>query len=61
MKSELGKYLLDLSKVIFATAFLGTILGENINKYYIVGLSLVFFVILLVLGLYLIKKGRSEK
>lgn len=61
MKNELGKYLLDLSKVIFATAFLGTILGENINKYFIVGFSLIFFLTLSMLGLYLIKKGRSEK
>lgn len=56
MKEELGKYLLDISKIIFATAFLGTILSENINRFFIVGISLVFVITLAVLGLFLTKK-----
>jgi hypothetical protein len=56
MKFELGKYLLDLSKIIFATAFLGTVLSEDVNKFLIVGASLIFVVSLAIIGLILIKK-----
>lgn len=57
MRQELGKYLLDLSKIIFATAFLGTVLSEDVNKILIVGASLVFVISLAIIGLILIKKN----
>jgi len=57
MKKELGKYLLDISKIIFASAFLGTILAQkDANKFLIIGASLVFVVTLAIMGLVLLNK-----
>lgn len=60
MKQQLGKYLLDISKIIFATAFLGTILAQKeTNKFIIIGASLVFVITLAILGLFLTKNKEE--
>ncbi|MFW6224950.1 MAG: DUF6722 family protein [Bacteroidota bacterium] len=62
MKKELGKYLLDISKIIFATAFLGTILAQKeTNKFMIIVASLIFVITLAILGLYLLNKNKKEE
>jgi hypothetical protein len=57
MRKELGKLLLDFSKIIFGTAFLGAILTDSINKVLLGIVSFIVIVIFSVLGLYLIKKS----
>ena len=60
MKKELGKYLLDISKIIFATAFLGTILAQKgVDKILLISGSLLFVIILAILGLILLNKKKG--
>ena len=54
---ESGKYLLDLSKIMFAIAFVTPLVkGEVISKIFIV----IIFVTS-ISGLYLIKKGAKDE
>ena len=54
---ESGKYLLDLSKIIFAIALITPLAkGSEINIVFLIGT-----VVMSLLGLYLIKKGANDE
>jgi hypothetical protein len=59
MKKELGKLFLDLAKIIFATAFLGAIISDSINKVVVGIVSATLVVGFIVLGLGILKKSEE--
>jgi len=56
MKKELGKYCLDLSKLVFGGAILSAIMKENLPVFWIILVGGLTVAILAISGLLLIKK-----
>ena len=54
MKKELGKYLLDISKLVFAGVILAGIMSSNVNKWVLFLIGGVVCIITLLFGLSLV-------
>ncbi len=60
MKKELGKFLLDVAKLIIAGVILATIMNDVTSRWIIYTLGCVSVFTLISIGLYLIEKGKEE-
>ena len=60
MKKELGKYLLDISKLVFAGVILAGIMSSNINKWVLFLIGGVVCIITLLFGLRLVTTKDKE-
>jgi len=58
LKEDLGKYLLDLSKLVFGSIFLGSILHGELPRVILGASGLAMAVLLLFVGLNLTKKEK---
>jgi hypothetical protein len=58
MKEQLGKYYLDLSKLVFGGAIISAIMKENISLFWIIGVGAFAVAILATAGFILIKKNK---
>jgi hypothetical protein len=56
MKEQLGKYYIDLSKLVFGGAIISAIMKENISLLWIIGIGALVVAILATAGFILIKK-----
>jgi hypothetical protein len=61
IKDEVGRFLLDLAKLAFASLVLGTVVRGNIDDYVIIIGGIIGSFICLVVGLLLIYYSRREK
>jgi hypothetical protein len=60
MKSELGKYFLDVSKLVLGGAVLSTILEiKNVDKLVIILIGLCSSLVFLLIGLYILKTKKK--
>jgi hypothetical protein len=57
MREEISKYCLDLSKLVFGGGIVASIVRQDFNMSYIVGIGGVVFFILLSIG-FLIRKKK---
>ena len=60
LKEDFGKYLLDLSKLVFGSIFLGSILHGGLPRVILGAIGLVMAVVLLIIGLLLVKKEKPS-
>ncbi|CAK7000871.1 MAG: hypothetical protein PARBB_00628 [Parabacteroides distasonis] len=60
MKKELGKFLLDVAKLIIAGVILATIMNDVTSRWIIYTLGCVSVFTLISIGLYLIEKDKEE-
>lgn len=60
MKKELGKFLLDVAKLIIAGVILATIMNDVTSRWIIYTLGFVSVFTLISIGLYLIEKDKEE-
>ncbi|MDR2802048.1 MAG: hypothetical protein LBB31_02385 [Prevotellaceae bacterium] len=58
MKEQLGKYCIDLSKLVFGGAIISAIMKENISLFWVIGLGVLAVAILATAGFLLIKKNN---
>ena len=58
-KKELGKYLLDVSKLIFGGAIIAGIMKENVEFVYVLSVGFLAFVTTAAWGLYLIYQPQK--
>ena len=56
LRKELGKYLLDVSKLVFGGVVIAAIMSQDIHWAYVVGVGAVSVVVLATLGFMLIKQ-----
>jgi hypothetical protein len=56
MKEQLGKYYIDLSKLVFGGAIISAIMKENISLFWVIGVGTLVVAILATAGFILIKK-----
>ena len=59
-KEDCGKYLLDLSKLVFGSIFLGSILRGEVPRVILGASGLAVALILFIIGLNLVKKEKKE-
>ena len=59
MKKELGKIFIDLGKILFATAFLGSIINKDLDKILVLTISGIFILICFTIGIIFIKKSNK--
>ena len=55
MKNELGKYLLDISKLVFGGVILSAVIDISENKFIIIGIGFLANIILALAGFLLIR------
>ena len=60
MKKELGKYLLDISKLVFAGVILAGIMSSNVNKWVLFLIGGVVCIITLLFDLRLVTTKDKE-
>lgn len=60
-KETIGKYLLDISKLTFASFILGGILLGGIPQYIIIALGFVVTIVTFILGVQLTTKSDESK
>lgn len=60
MKKELGKFLLDVAKLIIAGVILATIMNDVTSRWIIYTLGCISVFTLISIGLYLIEKDKEE-
>jgi hypothetical protein len=58
LREDLGKYLLDLSKLVFGSIFLGSILHGELPRVILGAIGFVMAFVLLIIGLNLSKKEK---
>ena len=58
LKEDFGKYLLDLSKLVFGSIFLGSILRGEVPRVILGAIGLAMAILLLIVGLNLSKKEK---
>jgi membrane protein DedA with SNARE-associated domain len=58
MKNELGKYLLDVSKLVLGGVVLSSVLEISANKLAVILIGTIAAIILLALGLIILKKKK---
>jgi hypothetical protein len=58
VKEQLGKYCIDLSKLVFGGAIISAIMKENISLFWVIGLGVLAVAILATAGFLLIKKNN---
>jgi len=58
---NLGKLLMDLSKLTFASFILGGILKGELPRYMIIAAGMIFFVILAAAGLILTSRKKNRR
>ena len=57
-RKELGKYLLDVSKLVFGGVVIAAIMSRDIHWAYVVGIGTLSVVVLATLGFMLIKQAK---
>ena len=59
-KEDCGKYLLDLSKLVFGSIFLGSILRGEVSRVILGASGLAIALVLFIIGIHLVKKEKKE-
>jgi hypothetical protein len=60
MKEQLGKYYIDLSKLVFGGAIISAIMKENISLLWIVGVGTLVATLLAFAGFRLVKNNKNN-
>lgn len=59
MKKDIGKILIDLGKIIFATSFLGSAINNDLNRLTVSVFTFIATVLFITIGLILTKKNNK--
>ena len=59
-KEDCGKYLLDLSKLVFGSIFLGSILRGEVPRIILGASGFAIALVLFIIGVNLVKKEKKE-
>jgi hypothetical protein len=60
MKEQLGKYYIDLSKLVFGGAIISAIMKENISLLWVVGVGVLVASLLAFAGFRLVKNNKNK-